>query len=105
LLETDDAATLGVHPLDHVPAHAVLARRIDALQHDQHGMLSLGIEQLLELLHALEIALDLGLRLLAAFMLAVIGGIDVLEPHLASRLDDQLLAIVHGSILQMDARS
>jgi hypothetical protein len=58
------------------------------------------IEQFLELLHALEIALDLGLRLLAAFMLAVIGGIDVLEPHLASRLDDQLLAIVHGSILQ-----
>jgi hypothetical protein len=33
-------------------------------------------------------------------MLAVVSGIDVLEPHLVSGLDDQQVAIVHVAILQ-----
>jgi hypothetical protein len=48
LLESDHAAALGIHSLDDVPAYAVLAGGIDALQDDQQGVLALGIEQFLQ---------------------------------------------------------
>ena len=35
LLESGDAAALGIHAFDDVPADAVLAGGVDALQHDQ----------------------------------------------------------------------
>ena len=48
LLEAVNRAALRVHRPDHMPAHAVLSGRIDALQDDQQSMLAFGIEQLLQ---------------------------------------------------------
>jgi hypothetical protein len=39
LLEADDRAAQRVHAFDHLAAHAVLAGRVHALQHDQKGVL------------------------------------------------------------------
>ncbi len=70
------------------------------MQNDQQGVFSFGIEQHLQRRHFREVALDLQPGLFVAFILAAVARIDGLEPHLVSRPDDQMLAIVHVAILK-----
>ena len=59
LLEAHCGASRGIHPGQDVADHAVFARSIKALQNNEQGMLSFRIHQILQLLHFLDVLLNL----------------------------------------------
>src|SRR5262249_5571314 len=95
LLESEDEGPLRIHPAEHMPDGAVLAGRIERLQHHEKGLAAVRVKQVLQLVHALGVLLDLGERLLRSLVLADVGSIDFRQPNLRSRLDHKLLSIVH----------
>jgi hypothetical protein len=95
LLEAEYRRALRIHPAEDVPHHAVLAGRIKCLEHDEEGLVAVGIEQVLQLLHALEMLGDRRRGLLARLVLARKGRIDLGEAHLAARLDHEFLGVIH----------
>jgi hypothetical protein len=67
----------GFIPLKYVPDRAVLPGGVERLQHHQQGLTAVRIEQVLQLLHALEMLCNLGGGLLMALVFAFVGWIDL----------------------------
>src|SRR3984893_12920057 len=78
-----------------MPNDAVLAGRVERLQHDEKGLATVRVKQVLQLVHAFDMGLDLGQSLLVGLVLARVGRIDFRQPNLRSGLDHKLLSIVH----------
>ena len=96
LLEAEHRRALRIHAAEDVTHHAVLAGGIERLEHHEQGFVAVGIEQVLELLHALQMLGDGRRRLLAGLVLARIGRIDLRQTHLGARLDHELLGVIHA---------
>src|SRR5262249_31547900 len=60
LLETIDERSLRVHSAEHMPDGAILAGSVERLEHNQKRLAAVGVEEVLQLVHALDIFLDLG---------------------------------------------
>src|SRR5262249_56126564 len=73
LLEALNADTLGIHGADHMPACAILAGAVDALQHDKKAMTPIGVQLTLQRGYARQIAVKLGLGVLGVLPFAVEG--------------------------------
>src|SRR5215813_8222455 len=102
LLESEDEGSLRIHPAEHMPDGTVLAGSIERLQYDQKGLAAVRVKQVLQLVHALGMLLDLGERLLMSLVLADVGSIDFRQPNLRSGLDHKLLSIVHPGCSHYD---
>jgi len=76
LFEAGHLDSLRVHGADHMPAGAILARAINALQHDQERVAAVGVERALQLRDALEMVLQLSRRLDVIGMGPVEAGVD-----------------------------
>src|SRR5262249_13939463 len=77
--------------------------RVERLQHDQKGLVAVRVKQVLQLVHALGMLLDLGQSLLVGLVLAGVGRIDFRQPNLRSGLDHKLLSIIHPGCSRYDA--
>ena len=89
-LERRHLAALRVQPGHDVADRAVLARRINALQHDEHRTLLFGVEPELQVRESLDVLLQ---RLFRLGLVPVTGrgvGIAALEFRILARFDDQL---------------
>src|SRR5262249_292933 len=98
LLETIDERSLRVHSAEHMPDGAILAGSVERLEHNQKRLAAVGVEEVLQLVHALDMFLDLGQSLLMRLVLSCVGSIDF-RPHdvLRAGLDQKVFAIVHLS--------
>src|SRR5262249_43713673 len=85
---------------EHVPNDAVLAGRVERLQYDQKGLVAVRVKQVLQLVHAFDMGLDLGQGLLMGLVLAGVGRIDFRQP--SSGLDQKLLSIIHSGCSHSD---
>ena len=56
LLEAEYGRPLRVHATEQVPDHAVLARGIQGLQHNQQRLLVIRVEQVLQRVHTLDMS-------------------------------------------------
>src|SRR6516165_4900121 len=101
LLESEYEGSLRIHPAEHMPNDPVLAGRVERLQHDENGLAAVRVKQVLQLVHAFGMLLDLGERLLMALVLADVGRIDFRQPNLRPGLDHKLLSIVHPGWLPL----
>jgi hypothetical protein len=90
-LERGDNAALRVERLHHLLDGAVLARRVDALEHDQHRSLGLCPEAILKIGQARQLPrrLDLCIVLVPPVL---VRRIDRRQVDLGSRFDAQLIA-------------
>src|SRR5213592_557596 len=79
-LEGDDLAAARVDAVHDVLDGAVLARRVHALEHDQHRVAAFGVEYVLELREPRDVAPELGARRALVGVLAGVGGVDPIEP-------------------------
>src|SRR6516225_8044251 len=102
LLESEDEGPLRIHSAEYMPNGAVLAGRVERLQHHEKGLAAVRVKQVLQLVHALGMLLDLGERLLMSLVLADVGSIDFRQPNLRSGLDHKLLSIVHPGCSHYD---
>ena len=95
LLEGMHRDALRVEAGHHLADHAVLARGVDALQHDQHAAAAVGPELHLQLVHArhvlVEARLAVGLR-----EATVVVGLPVLQRDVLPGLDDEVLQVGLG---------
>ena len=78
-----------------MPHHPVLAPRVEPLQHDQQRPVTVRVQQVLQLVHALDVLLDLRQRLPVRFGLAGVRWVDLRQADLLARFDDHFLALVH----------
>src|SRR5262249_19948705 len=62
LLESEDERSLRVHSAKNVSNTPALTRRVQRLQYDEEGLITVGVKQVLQLVHALDVLFDLGLR-------------------------------------------
>src|SRR5262245_36181081 len=76
LLEPIDERSLRVHSAEHMPDGAILAGSVERLEHDQKRLAAVGVEEVLQLVHALDMFLDLGQSLLMRLMLSCVRSID-----------------------------
>src|SRR5262249_10594194 len=60
LLETEDEGPLRVHPAKNVANNAVFAGSVECLQDHKKGLVAVRIEQVLQLVHACDVFLNLG---------------------------------------------
>ena len=60
LLEAEDRCPFRVHAAEHVPNDAVLAGGVERLQHDKKRLVAVRVKQVLQLVHAFDVLLDLG---------------------------------------------
>ena len=98
LLEALHLHPLGVHGPDHVPAGAVLAGAVDALQHDQQRVLTLPVKGALKFGDLVEMALQLlgGFRVIG--VLAMKAGVDLSEIDLRAGVDTKSLGVIHDGL-------
>ena len=98
LLEAGDGGALRVHRGHHVPAGAVLAGGVDALQHDQERVLLLGVEPVLQLGQPRDLAWRAPPWPPSSSSRACRGrrGRSPSSRTLRAGLDHELLAEVHG---------
>jgi hypothetical protein len=97
LLEAGDRRALWVESGHHAPDRAVLARRVDALQDDQHLVLVLGPQPVLQVGQPLEVPGGGGLSVLLAPAVAV-ARVNVGQAHLLvadTQLGAQVRAVTH----------
>jgi hypothetical protein len=85
LLESEDERALRIHPAKNVANDAILAGGVECLQNHEEGLAPVGIEQVLQLVHARDVFLDLRESLLVAFVLACVGRIDFRQPDFGAR--------------------
>jgi hypothetical protein len=64
---------LRIHPGENVPNSTVLPAGIERLQDDEERSTSIGVEQVLQLLHALDVSLDVRQSLVVALVPARVG--------------------------------
>jgi hypothetical protein len=64
---------LRIHPGENVPNSTVLAAGIERLQDDEERSTSIGVEQVLQLLYALDVSLDVRQSLVVALVPARVG--------------------------------
>src|SRR6266446_7763125 len=103
LLESEDERPLRVHSAEHMPNDAVLAGRVERLQHDKKGLAAVRVKQVLQLVHAFDMGLDFGQSLFVGLVLAGVGRIDFRQPNLRSWLDHKVLSIIHPGCSRYDA--
>jgi len=60
LLESEHKRSLRVHSAEYVPNDPVLAGGIEGLQHNKKGLAAVRVKQVLQLVQALDVFLDLG---------------------------------------------
>ena len=61
LLEAEDRCPLWVHAAEYVPNDAVLAAGVERLQYDKKGLVAVRVKQVVQLVHAFDVFLDLEL--------------------------------------------
>src|SRR5581483_2936634 len=91
LLERDDPAALRVHAREDAPDRAVLPRRVEPLQDEEHAALRLRVQAVVQHRELLD---ELREPLLALGLVAepgAVAGIPLVEPRLRAGLDSQLL--------------
>ena len=99
LLEPPHLHALRIHGADDMPAGAVLAGAVDALQHDQKTMPMIGVKRALQLADAVQMLLQVVLRVRFIFVIAVESGVDRGEVHRRAGLDSEALFQIHVPIL------
>src|SRR4029077_12774262 len=82
LPEAEHGGALRVHGVEHVAHHAVLAAGVEGLQYDEQRLVTVRIQQVLQLAQALEVLLDLRPRLFVRYVLTRVGGVDLAESNL-----------------------
>ena len=97
LLEAVNRSALRIHSTEQMPNDTVLAGGVKRLQHNQQRLFRVGIEQVLQLRHALQVLADLGCRIVVRRMPARVGGVDARQANLAAGLDDEFFAIIQRS--------
>src|SRR5947209_2530331 len=80
-----------------MPNDAVLAGGVERLQHDEQGLAAVRVKQVLQLVHAFDMGLDLRQSLLMGLVLAGVGRIDFRQPNLRTEFDHEILPIVHAA--------
>jgi hypothetical protein len=85
---------LRVEDAHDVVDRAVLARRVEALQHDQERVPAVRREERLQLLEPPEMARGLGRRGRLVLVEAGIAGVDLVELKLVVGFDDEALGVV-----------
>src|SRR6516165_1415986 len=98
LLEPENERSLRVHPAKNMANDAVLPGGIECLQDHKEGLASVRIEQVLQLVHACGVFLDLRHSLLVAFVLTHVGGVDLRQTDLSARFDNEFFSIVHSNL-------
>jgi hypothetical protein len=87
LLEPEYERPLWIHSAEYMPNDAVLAGGIKRLQHNEKRLAAVRVKQVLQLVHAFHIGLDLRQSLLMTFVLAAVGGVNFRQPNLRTGLD------------------
>jgi hypothetical protein len=99
LLETDHRGALRIERAEHMVHRAVLATGIQCLQYNQDRVLLLGMQQSLLVGEFLAEMFGFLLRRFRRFVLALVGWIELLEPQLPSRINEEFFAVVHAWLL------
>ena len=86
-LEGHDLTAARVDAAHYVLDRAVLPRGVHALEHDEHRVAALRVEDVLELRQLLDVARQRGARRLLVSVLAGVSGIDAGESHRSARPD------------------
>ena len=87
------AHALWIQPRDHMLDHAVLAGRVERLQHDQQRVAARGVEDVVQVAQPLEVARQLVLRLVLVPEAERLARGKVVEIDLVPRSDAQLVAL------------
>src|SRR5262249_14253274 len=101
LLEVRHLHPLRIGAADHMPDRAVLARRIEPLQHHEQRALILGIELILQLLQPCDVAAGFRLGLVVILVFPGVGGIGSRQFELGIGLDEIALLETHGTDLHL----
>src|SRR6266404_384642 len=93
-LEVNSHTTRRIQASENVADYAVFAGGIEPLQHNQKRMLVLRVHQKLEFVHFLPVLLNFCQSRFAWLMLAVVAGIEILQPDVGARLHGKFFRIV-----------
>src|SRR5271154_1097272 len=87
LLEAEDRCPFRVHAAEEMSDHPVLAGGVERLQYDEKGLITVGVKQVLQLVHAFDMFEDLGCGVLMGLVFARVRGIDFRQMDLRARFD------------------
>lgn len=97
LLEVRHLHALRIDAADHMPDRAVLARRIEPLQHNEHGALIFGVELVLQLVQPRDVPLGLRRGAVVVLVFSGVGRIEARQLELGIGLDEIALLETHGT--------
>ncbi len=93
-LEPDDAASRGIHAAEDMPDHAILAARVQPLNHNQERVLLLRVHQVLQLIQSLYESPRHRQGRVTRLVTSQVARIDLAQLHFTSRPYDELLVKV-----------
>src|SRR5664280_3564313 len=95
LLESGDGRSLRIHRAHHMVHRAIFSGCVERLQHDQQGVLLLGVQKELQLAEFIEVLLSVLRCLFFGSMWSGVSGVEVTKFDLASGLHLKLLTEIH----------